>query len=247
MSTVSKYALVFQNRLLSFDQDIELIDIICRAQKADDFLKDDNLLFSYLDDKKHPALNTRKANTTSRGIVINHLKATVYSSYIKDIYEELTAYIKSFLYEAALKAKDPCTAKRLLGDQKITINAADALTYNTLDDLIMMIAESIIQGLEHERSTKELVRKICSKTSITIDDKKLEEALPFLELRHKLVHTDGKVDSEFKNKFPQFTYDKDDYITLNHKTILAAKSKITSLVLAIDKEAIKIGLLLPNT
>lgn len=37
MAAISKYALTFQNRLISFEQDIELVDIICSAQDKRDF------------------------------------------------------------------------------------------------------------------------------------------------------------------------------------------------------------------
>ena len=246
MSTFSKYALIFHNRLLSFDQDIELVDIICKAQDAKDFLKDETLLFSYLDVEKHTALNTRGATNKSREIVVKHLKATVFSAYIKDIYEELTSYLKSLLYEAALLAKDTSCARRILGEHKITIMASDILTYSNINDLILKVAEDILQALENERSTKELIKKIGHKTGISIEEQKLEVALPYLELRHKLVHTDGKIDSDFKSKYTMFICDKDDYVVLTYETILAAKTAIEDLILAIDNAAIEKGILSPN-
>lgn len=246
MATVSKYALIFQNRLISFDQDIDLVDVICSAQNKKDFLCDETKLFRYLEPEKHDSLSNIKLSDKSREIVVKHLRKTLYSSYIKDIYEELTGYIKSLVYEAALLSKDPSTAKRLLGEHKFSMSASDILQFNTLDSLIMRISEDIVQALENERSTKDLIKKVCKKVDLTIDECKLEAALPYLELRHKLVHADGKVDAEFERQYTMFTYNN-HYIVLKYQTIFDAKSKITDLLLSIDAAAIAKGILHPNT
>ena len=247
MPAVSKHALIFRNRVLSFDQDLELIDIICRAQRKDDFLNDQEKLFKYLEDSKHLSLKTRSITLTSKKIVVNHLRKTVYSAYIKDLFEELTTYIKSLLYEAAAISKDESRARRLLGDQKITFSAAEILQYETLNDLIGKISENIIQSLENERSTKELILKVCKKIGLNVDDNIINNALPFLELRHKLVHMDGQVDTQFKKKYKMFKYDKNSYVVLNSQIAKNAKINISKLVEAIDIAAIGKGILKPNT
>lgn len=172
---------------------------------------------------------------------------TAVSAYIKDIFEELTAYLKSLLYEAALLSKERSKAQRLLGEHRVNFSAADILLYQSMDDLVMKIAEDIIQALESERSTKTLITKICNKIDLSVNKSKIEEALPYLELRHKLVHTDGKADDDFISSYPMFTYDEKKYITLNYSVILNAKEKITGLVLEMDEAAIQKGILSRNT
>ena len=51
--------------------------------------------------------------------------------------------------------------QRLLGEHRVNFSAADILLYQSMDDLVMKIAEDIIQALESERSTKTLITKIC--------------------------------------------------------------------------------------
>ena len=247
MSTISKYALIFKNRLLSFEQDLEMMDIICRAQKNDDLLVDDKLLFKYLRPSVHKAIASRSNTKTSKNIVINHLRRTVYVSYVKDLYEELSLYLKSVVGTAALKAKEKEAACRLLGEQKISINAKDILQYNDIDELIQFVAEQIVQDLERERSTKTLINKICSKIGLSVEAQVIDDALPFLEIRHKFVHTNGIVDASFKKEYPMFSYDKDNYINLNKTILSQAAIKIKKLVDAIDAEAIAKGILSPNT
>ena len=247
MPTVSKYALVFKNRLLSFEQDLEMIDIICRAQNNDDLLVDAKLLFKYLNPSVHKAIASRSNTKTSKKIVINHLRRTVYVSYVKDLYEELSLYLKSVVGTAALKAKEKETACRLLGDQKININAKEILQYNDIDELIQFVAEQIVQDLERERSTKTLINKICSKIGLSVEEQVIDDALPFLDIRHKFVHTNGIVDASFKKEHPMFSYDKNDYIILNKTILSQAATKIKKLVDAIDAEAITKGILYTNT
>lgn len=246
MPAISKHALIFQNRLISFEQDIDLVDIICSAQTRKDFLCDETKLFRYLDPEKHVSMNNRKVSDQSRKIIVNHLRNTVYSSFIKDIYEEMTGYIKSLIYEAALLSKDSSKAKRLLGEHKYAISASDLLQFNDISELIMRIAEDIMQALENERSTKELIKKVCKKIDLSIDEATLDAALPYLELRHKLVHTDGKVDAAFKRQYTMFTY-SGNYVSLKHQTIMDAKARITDLIMAIDAAAIEKEILQPNT
>lgn len=247
MPSVSKCALIFKNRVLEFQQDIEIVDILCSAQRSEDLLNDENNLFKYLNPNKHKSLLRRSANNTSKKIVINHLRSTVFSAYIKDIFEELSCYLKNLLYEAALLSSDKGNAKRLIGDHKITFSGAEILQFSTIDDLIAEVADDIIQILENERSTKNLIKKICNKIDLSIDETLIDEALPYLELRHKFVHTNGKVDDEFKNKFPMFSYSDSNFVKLNYQILGKARTKITLLITSIDKAAIDKGILQPNT
>lgn len=242
MSAISKQALRFQNRILSFSQDIEFTDLLQRGQKANMLLPDETLLFAGMTDARHPNLSTRSATEKSREIVVLHLRKTVYSAYIKDLYEELTMYLKDVLFEAAKISKDFQKARRLLGDQKISLSASEILQFSSLDELIMQIAEQIIQDLERERSTKELIDKICKKLDLSVERSVIDNALPYLELRHKLVHTDGKVVSTFQEQYTMFSYHGSE-IVLNYTLICEATSKIRDLVLVIDEAARSKGIL----
>ena len=247
MATVSKYALIFKNRVLSFDQDVDLMDIICKAQQKNDFLTSDNeLLFKYQQKSVHTSLASRRNTKKSKDIVVTHLKKSVYTSYIKDIYEEVTMYFSALLSEAALISHDSDKVNRLLGEHKIEINAKQLLTYTSLDELKKFVAERIIQLLELERSTILLIKKVCNKLDIEVEQNLIEEAIPYLEIRHKLVHAAGKADEIFQEKYDTIKCDQNCYIVLNKTLLKNAKSKITQLIMAIDKVAIEKGILSPN-
>ncbi|SHJ04753.1 hypothetical protein SAMN02745671_02515 [Anaerovibrio lipolyticus DSM 3074] len=245
-ANISKEALIFQNRIISFKEDLELIDVICNANKNGDFLVTKDALFRYVA-PRHTELQKRRPVKNSREIVIKHLRKTVYSSYIKDLYEELTAYLKSIIYQGALISKESGAAHRLLGEHKIQVAAHDILQFSTLKELIMKIAEDIIQKLEAERSTAELIKKVCNKLGLKLPGDVIENALPFLEIRHILVHADGKVNKDFNEKYPDFKKDSKGRINLNYDLIMEATEKVTRLVNEIDKEALGKNILKPNT
>lgn len=197
--------------------------------------------------EKHEKLNNRRPLKKSREIVVKHLRKTVYSSYIKDLYEELTAYLKSIIYKSAVISKDRESAYRLLGEHSIQFTARDILQFNNLRDIIKIIAEDIVRKLENERSTMSLIRKICKKIGLEVPDEVVNSALPYLEMRHILVHADGKIDKEFKKKYPMFKSDSKNRINLNYDIIIEATESVTQLVLEIDKQAVNRGILKLNT
>lgn len=247
MPTISKYALIFKNRLQSFEEDLEMVDILHKAQIQDDLLSDTDLLFKYMNPAVHRAIARRSNTKTSKNIIVNHLRRTIYVSYVKDAYEELSLYLKSFVAEAAIKAKSKENACRLLGDQKISLSAKDILQYQDINELGRFIAEQIVQDLEKERSTKSLITKIINKTGISVDQQIVDEVLPYLEMRHKFVHTDGLVDEQCKADYPMLSVDADNHIVLNKTILSQLEIKTTKLVNTIDSEAINKGILMPNT
>ncbi|HMM32075.1 MAG TPA: hypothetical protein PKB13_09895 [Clostridia bacterium] len=214
-------------------------------KKNNDLLHEESCLFKYYKPKKHQILQKRSSNDNSRKIVVQHLRKTIYVAFIKELYEELTLYLKALIYEAAIACTDSTTACRLIGDNTFTMKASEIIQYSSMEQLIEKVAANIVQSLENERSTKELLKKIGTKLDIKIDDSILEAVVPYLELRHKLVHTDGKIDSDFMARFQGFKY-TDGYVSLGYETIDHAREKVGELVASIDGAALAKGILRPN-
>ena len=66
MPAISKYALIFKNRLQSFEEDLEMIDILCKAQKQNDLLSDTDNLFKYMNPSVHKAIALRSNTQRSK-------------------------------------------------------------------------------------------------------------------------------------------------------------------------------------
>lgn len=93
----------FKSRLEYFRTDNEIAEIIVLNKEL---LKGDNAIFKKVNAVKHPLLSNRTNNANSRRLVINHLRKTIYVAFIKDMYEEVTEYIRYILQEGAMNGAD---------------------------------------------------------------------------------------------------------------------------------------------
>lgn len=240
----SKYYVTFKNKMSHFDADLDYIDIICNDIENTDYV-DSTELFPGSSNEKYKTLSTYKVVDSNRKLVVRHLRSTLYTAYIKDLYEEFTLYIKSMLKEVYENAK--VNPERLAGEHKINLPATDILSHYQKGDLIDVVIEGIFQVLENERSTISLISKFHNKIGIEKDSKIINEAIYYLEIRHKLVHTDGCVDEEFRNAHNTLQYTHKGRIKLTYSTIIKAKEAVTKLVEDMDKKIMSAGLARSNT
>ena len=103
----------FKSRLEYFRTDNEVAEIIVQNKEL---LKGSDVIFNKVTMEKHPLLYNRTNNANSRKLVVNHLRKTIYVSFIKDMYEEVTEYIRYILQEGAMNGVDP---RRLVGEHNV--------------------------------------------------------------------------------------------------------------------------------
>ena len=235
----------FRNKLLHFDDDIEMADILYSTVKATTISENATTLFEYQDNKKHPNLSRYKICPQNRVEIVRHLKSSISSSYMKDLYEEFTIYLRSIIAEAYQNAS--VSPERLIGEHKVTMSAVEILSEMRAGTLSQTIVDLMFQALENERSTISLIEKTCKKIGISIPKDIITDAVYYLEIRHKLVHTDGYADAEFRKTHPTLQYTKKHYIDLTYSTLVSAKTAIFNLVQQIDKEVLTKGLVEANT
>lgn len=241
---LSKAGLRFVNRVDFFDDDIEFVELLYKERRNVLPSSEGDCLFLGMTDDL--LLSRKKVSEQSRTIVIAHLRATVYVSFIKEIYEELTEYLRSLLEEASLICNDKTRAYTLIGDAKCSITASELLQFTEIQEVHKTIADQVMRQIENERSTVKLVQKICDRLNISVDQNTIDEALPYLELRHLLVHADGKADQSFREKYKKSFKISKGKVELNNTVVKMAKDKITCLVRAIDKEAVDKGIMKEN-
>lgn len=240
----SKHYISFKNKMLHFDDDVEFVDILYSTIK--DTPIDDNAtkLFESQDPAKHPNISRYSICQNNRLIIMQHLKSTVYASYIKDIYEELTIYLRGITAEAYQNAT--ASPERIIGEHKLNMSAVDILSGIKDGTLAQTVIDSMFQALENERSTISLIKKICSKLGISISTQLIESAVYYLEIRHKLVHTDGYADSAFRASHQSLRYTNSYYIDLTYQAITATKTAVFDLIDAIDGDALSKGIINPQ-
>lgn len=222
----------FKDRLEYFRMDNEVADIIVQNKEL---LKGVNTIFKRVKAEKHPLLYNRTNNTNSRRLVVNHLRRTIYVSFIKDMYEEVTEYIRYILQEGAMNGVDP---NRLVGEHSVSMKANEILSMSTKREIVQSIMNQIFQQLENERSTIALISKMKNKLGLSIAQRLIDAALPFLEIRHIFVHSDGKPSHAFLEKYPTIRLDEHNRILLNSTFVEEAYNSINALLIAIDNDMI---------
>ncbi|ELX4209753.1 hypothetical protein QJ367_004435 [Vibrio vulnificus] len=233
----------FESKIHYFDDDIELMDVLRRNVMSGELTDPSSAnVLKGIDESKHKHLARRRNSDGSRGLVIHHLRSTVYSAYVKDVYEEVTAYLKIIL---ELAAQNGFEAGRLIGEHSFKINAKEVLEAGSWEYMANLISDSVFQSLEAEKSTLQLLKKIASKLGLDIDNQLIEKVLPFLEVRHFLVHTDGKVTQDFKEKYPKLAY-KNDYIFINYTFVRKLRNAVVELISEYDKKVVANQLVAPE-
>jgi hypothetical protein len=106
-----------------------------------------------------------------------------------------------------------------------------------------MVSDSLFQYLESEKSTLNIFKKIANKLALEIDIKLIDEALPYLEVRHFLVHADGKLSKEFMKKNKHIKHKKNGVVILNFKFIENLRDSVKTLISVYDKQLIEKNLI----
>jgi hypothetical protein len=226
----------FLNRAAHFDADIELVDVLHYAN-LDGALHSSSVqyLFKYVRPDKHPRLANRATSDHSRLLAITHLKATLCASFIKDIYEDLYSYLREILTAAAENGLDP---NRLIGEHKLTLEGNDLLRAGTWQSVVQLVADDLFRKLENLQNTKTLIEKINDKLNLRVDRAKIDAALPYLEIRHLLVHNDGLADDRFCNQFSSFGATVGERLSLDYEILNGARTTIVALVNEYDAKVV---------
>jgi len=233
----------FESKLFYFDDDIDLIEVVrLGILKGDLTDKTSQFALKNIDPEKHLHIQRRKNSDGSRELLANHLRQTVYSSYVKDIYEEVTQYLKTILEKAAENGFD---SGRLIGEHSTKLDAKVVLSAGTWPDIARLITDSVFQSLEAEKSTLKLLQKVSTKLALGVDNNLINAALPYLEVRHFLVHVDGKIPAQFKKNNPQIPI-KGGHIKLDYKFVGGLRDAVKRLVKEYDEKVIAANLLKPE-
>lgn len=232
----TKFCSRFSSRIANFDTDVELADILKIAiDRGALKTTPGGFIFDSVNKMQHPRLAARAATVASQKRAANHLKATLAAAYLKDIYEDLTEYFVSILRAAASNGLDP---ERLIGEHKVTFDANDVLKAGSWEAVLDLVSKSVFRKLEGERSTRDIIQKMNKKLDLGVRTEVIEAALPYLELRHLLVHADGKADAAFCRSYPEIPAKVGEKVEITYELLQKAKKAIVNLVVAFDRKVV---------
>jgi hypothetical protein len=235
----TKFRSRFLSRMANFDADVELADILKIAIHRGALSGAGGpYIFDSVNERQHPRLAARAATTPNRKRAANHLKATLAAAYLKDIYEDLTEYFVFLLRAAAINGLDP---NRLIGEHKVSFDANDILKAGSWPGVVELVSRSVFRKLEGERSTRDLLQKLNSKLDLGVRQETIDASLPYLELRHLLVHADGVADSTFCRSYPTIPATPGTKVEITYDLLLAAKESVVKLVVEFDRKVVSKG------
>jgi len=228
----SKGYLRFYNRFQNFQADLELVEVIILNKER---FAGETHIFSEINSTDHPKICLYTNSPFNRNKAVSHLRNTLQVAFVKDIYEEVTEYLRYVLVNAA---KNGANVNRLVGPHKVSLDANFLLSANSIDEVARTVTDSIFQQLENERSSLELIKKIGIKLDLQLSQAAIDAALPYLLIRHYFVHEDGKPTREFKEEYPFVKLDTKKRIKLSYKFLMKAKENVIELVSEIDQKVL---------
>lgn len=232
----------FIARVAEYESDVEIADVLIRTFINKITNSTTNVATHLgLDNPTYPKLASRINTFQSRKIIGRHLQKTLHGSFIKDLYEDFGEFVQETIRCAALKGVD---YPRLLSGSSVDMKMTEVLKAGSWDALITKLSEQIFRSLENERSTTKLLEKFNNKLDLKIEKPYIDNAMPYLEARHIIVHRDGKADDQYKEDHPNIALDQTGKIKLDFAFITDARTRVCELARHINERVQAEGLCL---
>ncbi|QND46981.1 hypothetical protein HB780_14685 [Rhizobium lusitanum] len=223
----------FIARVADYEADIELSDVLVTTFISKVKNSNHNIATHMgLSNQLYPKLASRINSHQSRKIVGIHLQKALYGSFMKDLYEDFSEFLQETIKAAAMKGID---YPRLLSGSSVDMKMIDVLKAGSWDALLIKVSENVFRSLENERSTIKLIEKFNIKLDLKIQQNFVDEAMPYLEARHIIVHRDGKADAKYIADYAAIALDPKGKIKLDFAFVTLARTKVCELARHINE------------
>lgn len=231
----SKALVRFLNRAACFDDDLELVSVISHAVRNGDLSPElGDSLFVHVDALEHPRLTKTKVNDNNREKVIGHLRQTLYAAHIKDLYEDFVDYLAEISQSVMRKG---IKSDAVRGDFKLQLPASLILECGSWEAVLEAVHDALEERLK-ALGTHKTVEFLDKRIGLGLDASLVEVAFRYLDLRHLLVHEDGRADERFCSSHPDFLATPGRTIKLHPTVTREARQAITALVEHVDARAV---------
>jgi hypothetical protein len=157
-----------------------------------------------------------------------------------ELYNAFSWYLKDIL--KCMYEKDPIKIVGKVATQNLSF--IDIVNLGSFDRVSEKMINSVFRKLEDEKSTPKLLEKILCHTTITLDDTTKRTALMYLEMRHLIIHNNGKADDKFINDYGALiTLRANGKLPTTFDVVTSAMKAVYELAENIDKELIANGLI----
>ncbi len=226
----------FLNAIANYDCDIELMDILKKYTRNDEILK---AVFASANSRQHPKFTCLRSSQSEMSKRMNHLENVLYDSMIKIYYESVIAYLHDILSEAMLQPVDAVT---LVGSENEKFTSIDILKMGSFEEIRRRLAATIFRKIENKRNTLLLLTELNQRLGLKVDDNVMNKALPYLEMRHLIVHNNSIADEVFCNAYPEFRFHVNQEIEINYRFIRRAKDTICTMIKQFDEKIVELNI-----
>ena len=165
---------------------------------------------------------------------MSHLRDTLCQSFIKELYDETTAYVHYVLEQAVRGGAD---VAKLKDRDSITIVVNHILHLSTKEEIMAFVHQQIMSDLL-KRSTRYLIANLNKKLGLTVDKALISDALPYLECRRYLAEADGVLPADFIATHPDFP-SSGGRIAIDSTFAKTAFNAVNKLLSTVDQQVIE--------
>ncbi|WP_283118439.1 hypothetical protein [Alistipes finegoldii] len=233
----------FEGKIRSLKQYLQLMDLALTISNKQCFRQDYNISIAL-------ALGTstdshRQLNIPNKKTDIKRTFVSARNQLNEQAFVELqcifSGYISNVIAEIAHGS--PNKLLGILGnDSTRSINFSDIIKLGSYENVISEMAHRVFRILENMRSTKDMIKKLCHITQISIPEDLMSDSLVYIDVRHLIIHRDSCADEVFLKKDVKKlipTKDKKNRILLKYSITNKAITTIYAFCRTMDKQLIE--------
>ena len=175
-----------------------------------------------------------------RSRVYNYCRSKNTLSAIVEVFGFFSEYMRDVLKEIYITNPMAVVGK---SNKQLNLTFVDISKFVTLNELHTKMVDDVFRSIENERSTIKLIDRILKDTGANISSADKEAVLPYLELRHLIIHNNSKIDRAFEDKYGAlFSLKAGDKVPSKFNVADTAIEKIIPFIKKVDSEFIRLSL-----
>lgn len=228
---------IFRSRIQYLEMHLQTVDVSLSVMRRSVPSTSDENITSALgfEPSKYGELNHP---VKEKDRIINHSRARNSEYAVITLYGYFTEYLQNILSGIYQTKPLDVVGK---APKENTLSYVDIVKLGSYEAISGHMIGKIFRQLENERSTKELLDKILTKT-VSIDETIKTNALKYLDMRHLFVHSVGFIDQQFVDKYGKDVSLKvGDKLPTTYENARMAIEAVGLLCQTVDQELIKKG------
>jgi hypothetical protein len=187
---------IFRSRIQYLEMHLQTVDVSLSVMRRSVPMPSDKNIASALgfEPSKYGELNHP---IKEKDRIINHSRARNAEYAVITLYGYFTEYLQNILSEIYITKPLDVVGK---APKENTLSYVEIVKLGNYKAISKHMIEKIFRQLENEKSTKELLDKILTKT-VSIDENIKTNALKYLDMRHLFIHAAGIIDQQFVDKY----------------------------------------------